>query len=210
MGVVAMDVGDFLKATFHFTVNGIVDGAIIVWDHECTQATGPFDLTGDGPSITEALIARYLTPFTAMTSDNVSLGSISLRNYADVTDGYDEFGPGWAGTGMQPMLPPFVTFSIQLTRANYAMRNGRKAYPGPQITQVDANGALNTATVDAIAAITDVWASQSMAVEGSMVDMTFDTRIVRDPTTPGVNPTVFSRVNGYGLAKFGTQNTRKR
>lgn len=203
-----MDTGSFMRATCEFTVPNASNPAVMVWDFYVSSATGTFDLTGSGLDITDALIARHYTPMSSVISNGVTMTKISLRSYTDAADGYDRFGELWTGTNPNVMLPPFNTFSIQLVRNNYLMRNGRKAYPGPTVDSVATGGVVASSIRTGIGDITDVWATTSMTVE-SDVDIAFANVIVREPATPLTNPTVWSYIFGYGVVKFGTQNTRK-
>lgn len=203
-----MDGGDFLKATFEFNLANASNPCVMVWDWQLDELNDPIDLTISGADIVEAMIARCYTPFAGRLSNQLTMTSVSLRNYADLTDGYDRSGVLFVGTDPTAMLPPFVTFSVELLKGNFTMRSGRKAYPGPTITSLDADGLVTEAAQEAFTAVTDVWADESLFVEG-MPDMTFYPRIVRKPLTPGINPSVFSNIIGYGLVKFGSQNTRK-
>lgn len=204
-----MDTNDFLRITAEFTVPNSSNPAVMVWDYRVISATAPFDLTGSGEEITDAFIARHYVPMQNYVSNTVVLNHVSIRAFADVADGYDEFGVLWTGGGSGNMLPPFVTTSIQLTRSNYAMRNGRKAYPGVMTSTLVGGGIMNPVAVADIAAITAVWLSEGMAVEGEGSDIVLQNYIVRVPATEGVNPTVFSTIASYGAAKYGTQNSRK-
>lgn len=208
-GVVAMDVGNFVRATVSFQLLNASNPVVMVWDWECTQATGSWDLTGEGLLIAEALIERHYTPLTTIFSTAAQMTGISLRAWEFPADGFDLIGALWAGTNTAKMLPPFVTLAMQLTRQNYAMRNGRKAYPGPCIDILDTDGEVLPSIVESIAVYQDAWATTDMFIEGS-VDFTLSPRIIRVPTAANTDPTVYSRISAYGPVYFGTQNTRKK
>jgi hypothetical protein len=203
-----MNGGDFMRATCEFTLSNASNPCIMVWDFQLDELNNPIDLTIEGADIVTALIARHYTPLAGALSNQLTMTAVSLRNFADLTDGFDVNGVLFVGSQTGPMLPPFVTLAIELLKGNFTMKNGRKAYPGPVVADVDQDGTVDSAVVASIADTTDIWATTSMVVEGS-VDMTFYNRIVRVPVTPGINPTVFSNIIGYGQAYFGTQNTRK-
>lgn len=203
-----MNGGDFMRAICEMTISNASNPCLMVWDFQLDELNDPIDLTIEGPDIVAALIARHYTPLAGALSNQLTLTGMSLRNFADDTDGYDASAVLFVGTQTGPMLPPFVTLAIELLKGNFAMRNGRKAYPGPTVSDVDQDGTVDSSVVASIATTTAGWASTAMVVEGS-VDMTFYNRIVRVPTLPNTNPTVYSNIIGYGPAYFGSQNTRK-
>jgi hypothetical protein len=203
-----MDGGDFLRATVEMTIPNASNPCLMVWDFQLDPTNDPIDLTDMGLDIVDALIARCYTPLLGrMTSQLTGIG-VSLRNLGDITDGFDASGVLFTGSNPSAMLPPFITYSIELLKGNFAMRNGRKAYPGATVDNCDSDGLVTDSAQAAFADVTDVWASTAMVVEGT-VDATFFPRIIRVPATPNTNPTVFSNIIGYGLVKFGSQNTRK-
>jgi hypothetical protein len=206
---VAMILNDFMRITCDMTMAASSGPVVMVWDFQCIATTAPFDLTGQGEVIVEAFLARHYTPIQALISQTVVMNHIAIRAWADPSDGYDVNGTLWSGTSNALMLPAANTFSIQMTRANYAMRNGRKAYPGPTVSAIGTPGVVSSAVVSAFETLTTAWRETTMVVEGLGADMTFQNRIIRVPTTEGVNPTVWSNIASYGAVKFGTQNSRK-
>lgn len=204
-----MQNGDFMRATVEFTVPNASNPAVMVWDYRVTVATVDFNLIDVGEEITDALIARQYEPLSGYLHPSAVITHIALRAFEFPTDGYDRYGSIWQGTAGGVMLPPFITYSIQLTRNNYAMRNGRKAFPGAIVAAVGTGGLMASSVVAAFEVVTDAWAETSMVVEIDDLDLAFEPVIVRVPTTPDTNPTVFSIIPSYGSVKFGTQNSRK-
>lgn len=205
----AMILNDFMRATCEFSSPTGSDPFVMVWDWRVTALDNPITLSLDGPEIVDAIIARYYVPLEGLISSQITLNHVALRSWAYPSDGYDEFGSLWVGTNANSMLPPANTLAIQLTRSNYAMRNGRKAYPGPTIGLVATDGSLTTAARNSVTTVTDGWAATTMDVEFSGADASFTEVVIRKPVTPDINPTVFFQVQSYGTAYFGTQNSRK-
>lgn len=204
-----MDIGDFIRVTMEWTLPSGSNPALNVWDFEVTAATNPFDLTTEGAYIVNAIVSTRYIPLNAYIADAASVTAASVRGWSDPADGYDTAGSLYTGGADSAMLPPFVTTSIEMIRDNFVMRNGRKAIPAPHVAMVDINGQMSSAVVLAIEAVTTDWAENDIVVAGDTSEFTLSARIIRLPTVVATNPTVFSRISGYGNAKFGTQNGRK-
>lgn len=204
-----MILNDFLRATCEFSSPTGSDPFVMVWDWRVTALDNPITLSLDGPEIVDAIIARYYTPVQSLISNQIVMTHIALRAWNYPSDGYDEFGSLWVGTNAGALLPPANTFAIQLVRSNYAMRNGRKAYPGPHAGALAADGSVAVATRNAFKTVTDGWAATSMEVEFSGADASFTEVVIRRNPIPDTNPTMFYQVQSYGTVYFGTQNSRK-
>lgn len=204
-----MIANDFMRVTCYFEVNSIPDAAVMVWDYRCAATDNPITLTLDGSYIASSFIDRYYAPFAAYLSNRVHMTQISIRSWQYPSDGYDAVGALWQGESNALMLPPANTVAFRLVRSNYSMRNGRKAFPGGTVEQLSAGGIFNPSVASALAAITDVWADTSWNVEFPGGEAEFGEYVVRVPTTPDTNPTVFYPINAYGTAYWGTQNSRK-
>jgi len=199
---------DFMRVVVQFDVPGASNPAIMRFDFQLTSTTDPFVLAEEGPNIRDTFIARYFIPLESVISNGVVMTQLDLRAFAHPDDGYTAVGSLWQGDNAFNMLPPANTLAFRLARNNFTMRNGRKAFPGPTSNELGPGGRISTAAADALAIITTVWTDEPMLVEGTGTDMVFSERIVREPTTEGVNPTVWSTVS-WGRAYFGTQNSRK-
>lgn len=200
---------DFLRVTCDFYIPGASNPGVMVWDFELISPTGPQFVIDFGADFVAAFIPRYYTPIATYVKADVILNHISLRPYAYLSDGFDLGGDLFHGSNSGAMLPPFVTYSLPLTRANYAMRSGRKAYPGCVVAAVSTIGTPSGEVQGAFTTMTNAWATTDFVVESDFEELIFDERIVRVPSTSGINPTVWSRITGYGPMKFGTQNSRK-
>lgn len=205
----SMELNDFMRVTCTFNVASASNPVIMVWDYQAIASSGSFPLSLTGPDIVDAFVARYYYPLRLYLSSRAHLVQVSLRAWADPSDGYDAVGDLWQGESPAAMLPPFVTTAIRLVRANFLMRNGRKAFPGGTVEQLTADGGYNASVAAAIDAITGVWASTDFLVESGDYDITFADRIIRVPTAENENPSVWSAINAYGTPYWGSQNTRK-
>lgn len=205
-----MDLNDFLRVTCQFTVAGASNPVVMVWDFQTIAASSNYTLEFIGPDFVDAFIARYYYPLRLYLSSRCHLTQVGLRSWIDPTDGYDAVGELWQGESAAAMLPPFVTMGIRLVRNNYAMRNGRKAFPGSTVEQLASDGSYNSSVASAINVITAAWESTDFSVEVGDLDLTFAERIIRVPSGPiSENPVVWSRINAYGTPYFGSQNSRK-
>lgn len=204
-----MDVNQFVRVTVDFQVPGASNPCVMVWDYRLEVASGPVLLSAIGQDFCDAFVPRYYTALGNIVHPTVVMNHIALRSWSTPSDGYDKFGSLWAGTGGGQMMPPFVTTAVQLTRSNYLMRNGRKAYPGACTTNIGDGGKIATATQTYISVATDAWVETDFSVESDFGNLVFNDVIVRVPTTPDTEPTVFSQIPSYGLGYFGTQNSRK-
>lgn len=203
-----MNVADFLRAVVQFDMEGASNPVIVRMDFQLTATSEPFVLTDEGDDIVLALIARYFIPLENYLSNNVTMTQVDLRAFAHPTDGHTSIGSLWQGNNATAMLPPFVALSFRLARNNFAMRNGRKAFPGPCVDAVGLDGDVSGTAKASLALVTAVWDDTPMLVEGVSTDMTFEERIIREPTVDGVNPTIWSTLT-WGTAYFGSQNSRK-
>lgn len=204
-----MLVNDFLRVTCQFDVPHASNPCVNVWDFKLESTDNPITLSADGPAFVESFIDRYYIPIANQISSQVTMTQISLRAWATPDDGYDQVGIIFVGAGAGVMLPPANTMAIRLVRSNYAMRNGRKAFPGPVTGMLNADGTMTDAVKASVNTVTAAWLATDFTVEFSGADAIFGEYIVRVPTTSGTNPTVVSFVSGYGTPYFGTQNSRK-
>lgn len=204
-----MDTGNFMRVTTQFDVASASNPVVMVWDFQLVATDEPVALIEVGEDITTAFISRYLIPLEPFLSNKVTLTQVDIRAWAFPADGYVQLGALWQGNNADAMLPPFVAVSFRLARQNFAMRNGRKAFPGACITHAASNGTFNASVADALALITEVWTDTPFLVESDVSDMTFEERIVRVPSTADTDPTVWSVIGSFGRAYFGSQNSRK-
>lgn len=205
----AIDVGSFVKATITFNVAGASNPVINTFDWRCSFASATGSLAIIGGEMCNAIVDRYYEPVRTQMASQVVMDTISLRAYADDTDGYDSTPMLWAGTATTGMLPSFVTYSVRKIRSNYALRNGRIAYPGPHLGGINTNGTVSTGPVSAFANMFEGWMDAPLTVEADSGDYTFLDVIVREPSVPNTNPTLWSGINGFSMTKFGSQVSRK-
>lgn len=204
-----MDTGNFFRVTCEFTVPNASNPCIMVWDYRVLSTDVPIVLSLNGSDIVDAFILRYYTPLAAQIASVVVMTGISIRAWEFPADGYDESGVIFTGTNANAMLPPANTLAIRLVRTNFLMRNGRKAFPGGNGIQITGSGGMAPATIAAFDAVTDAWATTDWVPEIDGVDAVFGDVIVRVPTAPDTDPTVFSSNITYGPVYWGTQNSRK-
>lgn len=204
-----MFTGDFMRVTVIGTIEGASNPVINTWDYRCVLASDANALQNVGEYIAESFYARYYEPLMPQISSYYSLNEIQLRVYGDAEEGYDWVNLPYVGGASGAMCPPFVTYSVELQRANFTMRNGRKAYPGVPTSVVVENGQLSGAVELAFATVFTAWETTPWLAEAGEADFEFEHIIVRKPATPNAIPTTFSRITGYALEKFGTQNSRK-
>lgn len=204
-----MIAGDFLRATVYATQEGASNPIINTYDWRLVTLSATATLQVDGGFIASAIVERYFVPLADALSTQYSIYQISLRLYADPDEGYDATGTLFTGGISGNVCPPFLTYSIRKQRNNYAMRNGRWSYGGVPRAAIGLNGTPEAA----IEALIDGWGAgvrdTRMLVEGDLADMEFEDLIVRKPSVPNTNPSVFSRLTGVTLSGFGTMNTRK-
>lgn len=204
-----MNVNDFFRITAYFRINGIPDAAVMVWDYRLLAADDPPVLSLVGPYIAASFVERYYTPFNTLFSNRCVMSQISIRSWAQPSDGYDAVGSLWAGTGSTGMMPLTVTLALRLVRSNFTMRNGRKAYPAVLTSLALPDSSIDPAVVDSVNDTTDIWASTSWFVEADANELQIGEYVVREPAVEGVNPTVFYPILNYSAPYFGTQNTRR-
>jgi hypothetical protein len=199
---------DWMKATVSGYIGTPAHDFNNVWSFKCLAASDANSLAAIGSYIVPSLLAFFYEPIAAVVSNKVIVNHVALRDYGDVTEGYDWIGAYVAGLYEGLPLPPFVTYNIELQRDNYLMNNGRKGIPGVASTSLDVNGNLSDSVkayiTDAIVDRNNDW-----NVEAGAAEYTFGLKIVREPATPGTVPTVFSNITVCAAKSFGTQNSRK-
>lgn len=204
-----MQVNDFVKVTVGWDVLGASEPVLNVWDFECVQFDDPTELQIVGPFIAAAFVAKYVTPMLVYMSNQVACTSLSIRSYADETEGYDTIGAFGTGASTSTLLPPFVTYSLRGQRFNFNIRNARKGLPGPNVNALGSNGQLTSSYVSGINATVEDWHDQLFVEAGENI-ISLMPRIVRDPSTKNTNPTVWSPITKWTVnPKFGSQNSRK-
>lgn len=180
-----------------------------VFDFQCIAASDANALQNIGPSIVPAMLQQIYEPIKGWISAMVMVNHVSLRDPAMPQEGYDWLGSYFPGEVSGTPLPPFVTYSVELQRSNYAIRNGRKGIPGPVIAALDANGDLNSTARSFITNALATWIDGFNVETGGGAEYTFALRIAREPEGPEQDPSVWSNVSGVACRKFGTQNSRK-
>lgn len=204
-----MNSGDFMRATVIGAIEGASNPVINTWDFRLISLTEAGTLQEAGEEIVDAFLIRYYSPLLPQMSSYYTLNEVQLRIYGNSVEGYNGVNLDQNGGAAGAMCPPFVTYSVELQRSNFAMRNGRKAYPAVPTSVITANGQLTTEVQNAFDTVFDGWETTDFLIEADGNDIIFEEVIVRKPPTPNTVPTVYSRISGYTLEKFGTQNSRK-
>lgn len=202
-----MNTGDYMQVKVFWDLPNASLPAINVWNFLCDSATTPSVLQVVGGDIVDAFVERYLTPMAAINPTNVSVAKIELRKYGSLTEMYTATGILYTGSGGASMLPPFLTYNIELVRFDPSTRNGRISWPGVATSTCTADGVLQPAVKTFINDVGQGWADTEFVVEGP--DYVFSHMIARlDHGLLNV-PSHAVTVAGYSCNGFGTQNTRK-
>lgn len=204
-----MNVGDFLEVIVEWTLPSGSNPAVNVWDFRCELATDPTELQTVGSYIASAFVSRYVVPLLPIQSNQIYISALRLRNLNDASEGYDNLGNIAAGGSNSPMLPPFVTYSVQEQRTSFALRNGRKGLPGPVVASMNNNGTLSATYIAAFDTAFNGWETTEFIVEAGDSEYAFIPAIVRKPSVAGTPPTVYTPIRGYSISKYGSQNSRK-
>lgn len=204
-----MNVNNFFRITVEFSSPTGSDPLINVWDYRVLSTDNPIILTLHGLEIVESFVTRYYTPLSSTISTQTPITSVSIRAWTTPEDGFDSLTGFDVGSATAALMPPANTLAFRLVRTNFAMRNGRKAMPGATAVSLASNGGVTPATVSLFSTVTDAWAGTDWVPEISGVDAVFGDVIIRVPTIPNTDPTVFSTNITYGIVYWGTQNSRK-
>lgn len=205
-----MDTGSFMRATVYGNMPNTSNPVINAWDFRCLSASDANGLSAIGEAITAAFLARYYAPFVGVISNQFGISKVTLREYANPLSGYDEEGLLFVGANNGILLPTFCTFSVKMIRTNFGMKNGRKAYSGVTVAALNGDSAINDATRATFATVFAGWATTTFIVEADEADYSFEEVVVRKPTAPNTDPTMWYPVQNFSLNRFcGSQNTRK-
>jgi len=204
-----MIVNDFFRITVSQTSPTASAPIINTWDFRLLSTDNPLILSLHGPELVDSFITRYYQPLGAAISNQTPITGVTVRAYSHPEDGYDQLTGYAIGTNTAALMPPANTLAIRLVRTNFSMRNGRKAFAGATTNALSNTGGIATTTATLFATVTEGWQTTDWVPEITGVDAVIGDVVVRVPTTPDTNPTVFSTNITYGAVYWGTQNSRK-
>ena len=204
-----MFTGDFMRVTVFGTLPGASNPIINTWDYQCIVASDANALQNVGSYIAASFMARYYAPLVLTMHQEYRINRVELREYGDPEGGFDLNGNLFQGGSSGLPLPPFVTYSVKLIRANYDFKSGRKAFAGCNSAALTGLGGLNATTINTFQTVFSGWLDTEWTVEAGEADFTFQEVLVRSADGINTVPSAFSTIQGYSLEKFGSQNTRK-
>jgi len=200
--------GSFLKLDLKMSLTAASNPVINSWVFHCLDAEETNSLQNIGLYIFQQFLEKYYVPLAAYFTSDLRCTGASIRDLSNPADGFDIATDFGMGSTPGTMCPPFVTYSIQMQRARYDIRNGRKGLPAVPVGNLNAFGQIVPSIKTAMqTALSTAWEGDFNVEAGAAV-YTFEDVIARIPPAGG-NPTVWSHVSSYAVRGLGSQNSRK-
>lgn len=201
--------GDFMRATVYGTLPNASNPVINTWDFECIASSDFNALQNIGADIVASFMARYYDPLRILMHQEYRIQRVELREYGDLEGGYDGTGLVWHGASSGIPLPPFVTYNVQLVRSEFDQRSGRKGFAGCNSAALTGLGGLNDVARNQFNLVFGGWRDTEWTVEAGAADYSFQEVVVAGKYNIKVVPAKWTKVSGYSINGFGTQNSRK-